>query len=91
MLGAAGGGQGVRAACLWWGSGPRVAPSPPAAAQPGNTVWVPAPAAPAPQGRSCRVMSQRMVYKDAASGGEVKHVELSMDRGVPWDAALAFK
>ncbi|KAL4451948.1 hypothetical protein ABPG75_007610 [Micractinium tetrahymenae] len=43
------------------------------------------------KGRSCQVVSQRVIYKDGASGGEVKHVELSMDRGVPWEAALAFK
>lgn len=64
-----------------------------AAVAPGNSPLVPSPRAAAPilQGRSCQVVSQRVIYQDASSGGEVKHVELSMDRGVPWEAALAFK
>ena len=44
-----------------------------------------------PQGRSCTQVSKRVIYCDAASGGQVHHVELSMDRGVPWDTAQAFK
>ena len=43
------------------------------------------------KGRSCKVVGKRVIYRDAASGGEVQHVELSMDRGVTWEAALAFK
>lgn len=58
------------------------------------TVDTLAASCPAPvtlQGRSCQLVGQRVIYKDAASGGEVQHVELSMDRGVPWEAAVAFK
>ena len=43
------------------------------------------------QGRSCQVVGKRVIYQDEVSGGEVFHVELSLDRGVPWDAVLAFK
>ncbi|EFN55772.1 hypothetical protein CHLNCDRAFT_51983 [Chlorella variabilis] len=43
------------------------------------------------KGRSCKVVSKRPIYRDATSGGEVQHVELSLDRGLPWEAALAFK
>jgi hypothetical protein len=44
-----------------------------------------------PQGRSCKVVGKRPIHSDAVSGGEVQHVEISLDRGLPWEAALAFK
>jgi hypothetical protein len=31
------------------------------------------------------------MHNDAASGGEVFHVEVGLDRGLPWEAAKEFK
>ncbi|PSC70731.1 strawberry notch [Micractinium conductrix] len=43
------------------------------------------------KGRSCTLVGKRVIYRDEGSGGEVHHAELTLDKGVTWEAAVAFK
>ena len=42
-------------------------------------------------GTSCSLTSRTLVHKDPSTGGEVQHVELAIDKGLPWEDAVAYR